>query len=891
MHMAIFPDWVYSFTERPALTYLQQAIPSPYQMPALEQLLDLQTADVIQSIYHGTYKEDLQKDGNPFDCSGKRVRVYQQLNTTCRELWNVKRYLSTKRKPGQRSDYTLQPTEFARHPCKAAIVAAMNGLRKNREENLFEMARQFPRRVVRSWRHEPAPAELLILPVSVLDETTKVGASGILLDFMVLHGLLYFKEANQIYAPVDGWEKKWLFLVGDGLSLDRIFQFFDDVMAITDAKTMSFCNAYRQAMAITQVLHRIVPINGDLHVRFHMLDSVYRLFYGGFLQCFQHRLKWKRLDAQDVSHSYRLAHRLAVIVFEELDRLMVDIFINRAMTFGKIERILKSQGPDGLAIFVANDYVAYLHRQVRETKDWLHRYLCNYLVVMRKYLAFCKAEQEGDAVTMEAVVVDYLPVLYATKKHKSFATQLRLIEMYYHRIPISILQLIRLNRTKLQKKGSPYTFQKESALDQIMERLMPFFKGMNHNGTEASFVRVSKMLTACQRAKHFVEFYTRTRADAEYKYNERSLENSFDIDTPTTETGPLADPGQRNKTTTRPSSRLNRVLVTEILTLAKCHDVRENLNIVIDKDRFWRALDATTMEVHKRVRRNGEGRIENDAVDKYVPVKVDAMMRNMRKSKRCKEDEDKGPDEEEGSKNAAEEGDTTDENSEIDLAEVMDDDGSSIIQELTCFSDDESVFVEVEKDAPCYYKDEETVVDTTVTMEDTDATSNMEHDEVRDERDEDEVQETQVDDMEAEADEIPNEDDDNDDNDEGSDGAPETDNSVDKKDSPKETLREKSSIKGMKVVEMNRMATTDFIAGAVERMGEKQVVTSLQWDAARKERDHHFLRYKLYHRLEGMEEDQSNVEWTENTRETTGVAHHLDRCMDMLASYKEDMET
>ena len=144
-----------------------------------------------------------------------------------------------------------------------------------------------------------------MLPVSVLDETTKVGATGVVLDFMTLHGLLDWDENSNIYKPGASWQKKWLFVVGDGLSIDRIFQFFDDVMAITDSKTVSFRQAYRQAIALATVIHRVVPITGDLHVRFHMLESIYRLFYGGFLQCFQHRLKWKRLDPVDVSNSYR----------------------------------------------------------------------------------------------------------------------------------------------------------------------------------------------------------------------------------------------------------------------------------------------------------------------------------------------------------------------------------------------------------------------------------------------------------------------------------------------------------------------------------------------------------------------------------------------------------
>ena len=289
MYLAKFPAWAYSFTERPILTYIAQDIPAPYQLPALEFVKPGSLSTLITSIFLGRYPVECGPAGSPFDCSGTRVRHYQQLYKCCRELGTVKRFLSTKRRANRMdADYTLQPWEFPYSGVRASINNAMNKLRKPKATNLFELAKQFPSVMVRTWRGEPPVADLLMLPVSVLDETTKVGASGIILDFMVLHGLLIWDVQDEMYKPADTWEDKWLFIVGDGLSIDRLFQFFDDVMAITDAKSSSFRAAYKQAISINQVLHRVVPINGDLHVRFHMLDSIFRLFYGGFLQCIQH---------------------------------------------------------------------------------------------------------------------------------------------------------------------------------------------------------------------------------------------------------------------------------------------------------------------------------------------------------------------------------------------------------------------------------------------------------------------------------------------------------------------------------------------------------------------------------------------------------------------------
>ena len=908
MYIARFPSWVYTFLERPKLTYIQQAIPGAYQMPAFESS-DLQfgLVDTLNSIFRHQFPVDSEPSGNPFDCSGTRVRIYQQIIAWCREIQHLKRFLSTKRRPGYKVDYTLQPPEFSLNHARANIASALRGLRKNRESNIFEVARQFPIRVVHTWRHTPPVAELLILPVSVLDETTKTGAAGIILDFMVLHGLLQWDETNELYRHGQKWEDKWLFVVGDGLSIDRMFQFFDDVMAITDAKVASFRTAYRQAITISQVLHRVVPINGDLHVRFHMLDAIYRLFYGGFLQCMQHRLKWKRIDGGDVSKSYRLAHRLAILVYEEVDRIMLDVFILRCVSEEKVDEYVHHNKQELLAVYLAKEYLLYLNKQVRESRDWLHRYLCNFLLIVRKYMTFLQGEQQGDALAMESAVVEYLPIFYATKKTNSFNTQLRLMELYYNRIPISILQQIRINRTKHQKaRSNKYTlYPKESALDQIMERLMPFFKSMNHNGTEASFVRVSQMLTACQRAKQFVQFYTRGRGDGEYELAERFMESAGIVDDEEAkEKDQVVDPCQSNKTTTIPNNRLNRVLVTEVLLKAKCHEVRNESNVVVDKNVFWRALDSTQLQVQKKHHRCGNGRVENDATHEFVMVKVSNMIPSKSASGTARDRDD---DSQHSKGSALAEDGGEDDTTEIDLAEAMkeqDDEGST--GDRSYFSDDDVAVIDIEDEA--FAEGNETNV--TIDEDEHDNEDEGERGITRvnsGEVDEPETQfdETQVEDFladeanETEALDGEEDVDEGDGEDEGEDdGSNGKKCKVNEKEEENETamppdnrlLQEKKRVKGMKIVELNVLATKDLESVALEEMGEKNVIAGKEWEAARKEREHHFLRYKLFARLEDMEKEGPGLGWSNRSDSGTLVGNRLDRSVNIFKKYKFDCQ-
>ena len=915
MYLEKLPSWVYSCLSRPALTYIQQDIPAPYQMPAFEcdrSDRHASLVDTIASLFRGTYKSDLERDGNPFDFSGTRVRCYVQMVSWCAELRAIKRYLSIRRRKGQELDYTLQPIQFAACPKREMINYSMNRLRKKRDTNVFTMARQFASRVVRTWRHLPPVAELLMLPVSVLDETTKVGASGVVLDFMTLHGLLEWDDHNKIYKPAASWNDKWLFIVGDGLSIDRIFQFFDDVMAITDSKTVSFRQAYRQAMAISRVIHRVVPITGDLHVRFHMLESIYRLFYGGFLQCFQHRLKWKRLDPIDVSNSYRLCHRLVALVYEETERLMFDVFVCNAVKKVKIEDLLKgSNGGEDLAVYLAKTYLAFLNREVRESPHWLRRYLCNFLLITKKYMRFLEAEQHGDAISMEAMVVEYLPYFYATNKRNSFNTQLRLMELYYHGIPILVLQQLRLNRTKRQKPASVASaFQKESALDQIMERLMPFFKGMNHLGTEASFIKVSQMLTACQRAKHFVEFYTRGRADGMSELAERVKEEGDPAEIAKYNEEALADPGQRNKRTTYPKSELNRVLVTELLVLAKCYEVPRDSSSVIDRDHFWRALDLTTLKVQKKLRRcGGDGKVEADTTHQYVLCQAQAMMGPLSKAKNARVGEETG-DNREGDQMDVDE---TEDDEEIDLEKAMNDqdeelenamkdqDGEESVGDRSYFSIGETVaVVEVMEDTSGYGTQPSVEVFSDKEDDNDEEWGNSQEDTVFEE-DEEQIPETQLEDaIEEEAAETTDETEDVDDNrcDEVDEDAEDASASQEEEDNEEgadsvekdqdDGLIEKSAVKGMKVVPMNVIASKDVVAVALEEIAEKNVITARGKDVERKEREEHFLRYKLYVRLEEMEDDGETLGWLDTTSDNNEQDTLLERSLAAFERFRNE---
>jgi hypothetical protein len=94
---------------------------------------------------------------------------------------------------------------------------------------LFNAVLTFQETVVATWHGSLEVVHILLMPVIPLDEMTKEGSSTILLDFMVKAGLICWNGEMCCYELKQGWESKWLYVVGDGLTLDRIHQFIGNI--------------------------------------------------------------------------------------------------------------------------------------------------------------------------------------------------------------------------------------------------------------------------------------------------------------------------------------------------------------------------------------------------------------------------------------------------------------------------------------------------------------------------------------------------------------------------------------------------------------------------------------------------------------------------------------
>jgi len=192
---------------------------------------------------------------------------------------------------------------------------------------------------------------------------------------------------------------------------------------------MTFVQAYKQAMELSEAIPSVIPDSGDLHQKFHMLDTIYRYFYGGFLQVFHWMLGWKHLNGSDVTKTCQNCRKLAILVYEEVDRIMREAhatewleeettILGDTTTTDEIE----------VAIKLSEAYPIFITREIKTLRDWRRRWLCNFILLMRKYLFFSESERVGDAPMQELITSQFLSAFHGAKKFKVVGVLLRLME-------------------------------------------------------------------------------------------------------------------------------------------------------------------------------------------------------------------------------------------------------------------------------------------------------------------------------------------------------------------------------------------------------------------------------------------------------------------------------
>ncbi len=559
------------------ITYLDQAIPSPVGMALFECHED----SYLQIQHIEDYESALD-----VDVTGLRVKAYIKLVLLSDEIVTQKRLISIRGEG-------LYLEEPATDPTNDTLLVA-DYLQPNRSrDGFYHCATRFQRRSTRKWRKDPPRATVLAPPVSPDDETTTRGAGKVILSILLLFGLLVPKDSTAIQGNVSAvalpadYQKRWLVLVGDGLSQMRL-QAFKDML---DTSSYSFEKRYEMAQLLSKALDQCVALPGDLHGGgFHFLVVVFNLYYGGFIQPIQTALGWKRIRGKDVTQCYQQAAGLITMTLLEVERQLYQAYLETVSASDDLKRQYDSmkENPSALAIHLAEGFLFWVEERKSESTDEVLLAMIQFVEISRYYRLFRESSRAGDSITMEYLYNEFIPIWLAVGKHHYYEIGLGQIEELYARIPFHVLQLLRVNRTVPLYEGSDKTGRPMAnwALDALIELLQHKYKAMQFPNSIEGWQSHSGNMPLVSRCQNFSDLEYSRCFDVE-AFDSKFIDGVLDMGEPQE----LGHNAKRQKTAILRRAR-EKQMIAEILSRSgACREqpqrkMRENL--------FWDELPNLT---------------------------------------------------------------------------------------------------------------------------------------------------------------------------------------------------------------------------------------------------------------------------------------------------------
>ena len=306
---------------RPAITYLDQAIPPAVGMPPYHLHPFVTAGNLEPSMLPDYINCHNHSSGACMNAYAHRFEISQVASS-------LRKLMPHQDREGTEGEFKFQNEKDVSAMFNSRIPSMLDKNRdpQNGEEySYYKWLGEFPHRATVRWRGETEKASILVQPLSKMDETTNKGAGVVLISQLVMFGILKLTgdqgtEGNLNDLELeDGWEERTMMFVGDGLTMARM-KSFDELL---NTNCMGHARQYEKALMLRKAMSRVVVVTGDLHGCFHALMSVYSIFYGSLIQPIQTLLKWKRIKGSDITTCYQQAAGLALMISNEIEKQLV----------------------------------------------------------------------------------------------------------------------------------------------------------------------------------------------------------------------------------------------------------------------------------------------------------------------------------------------------------------------------------------------------------------------------------------------------------------------------------------------------------------------------------------------------------------------------------------
>ncbi len=192
---------------------------------------------------------------------------------------------------------------------------------------LFDSTKKFQGETVKRWNDSiDDPSLSIYLGLLGIDEAASKECGAITLDLLLRAGVLVSTDKGS-WELAENWESRRVYLYGDAKTIENVTKFVRDMQE----RRISYTTANIQSEVFLQALTVVMEAPGDWHSGMNMLQSIYNVYYPGFLDQFQGLLNWKRVT-KEVRSCYFQASRLVTFVSDELMRFFLHQFIAERTT-------------------------------------------------------------------------------------------------------------------------------------------------------------------------------------------------------------------------------------------------------------------------------------------------------------------------------------------------------------------------------------------------------------------------------------------------------------------------------------------------------------------------------------------------------------------------------
>jgi hypothetical protein len=416
----------------------------------------------------------------------------------------------------------FNPKEFD----KSKILDFERVSQSTESKEMFQNVTKFRNDAVEKWNpYNRTVTETNWLGLVGLDEARSDGTGAVVVDLQARAGMLDY-DGNKFTCAED-IDQRWMLMFGDVKTVDNI-NLINDMIQKTNARGGLSDNS-DQLDVFEKALDRLLDIPGDWHAGLAMLQSIFHLYFPGYLEQFKFLLKWKNYS-KDCRKNYYQASRAVMFQNKVVSTFLFHKFIQK---LDALRRKFGDGSDADFMYFIAVEFKAWLKALIVQDDQWL-ALNASFVLMSNDFLRFVKSYRGGDSIAIEQGYRIFCPIWRLNGQHRYYQRHWTQQEVLFGRAPFYVLQIIRRSRTTCRyantKKG-------HLAKDECVEIGNLFLSKLPTPKDVANFAEKSVFVGPGRRCTLFTRMWntrvndenTDITQSAKMKFNDADIHCAFEL--------------------------------------------------------------------------------------------------------------------------------------------------------------------------------------------------------------------------------------------------------------------------------------------------------------------------------------------------------------------------